>query len=86
MPTLVRGDRDATFLDAPGVGADDLFAVVDSVLAAMADAAILTVFTDQPGISDAAAEWCVSHRVELVAVIAHEGGGETLALRRSGIA
>ena len=84
MPTLVHGDRDAAFLDVPGVGADDLFAIVRQVLAEMASDAILTVFTDQPGIAEAAAEWYAVHAVELIAVIADEAGGETLALRRAG--
>ena len=85
VPTLAHSDSGAAFLDAPGVDADDLFAIVRRALAAMACDAILTVFTNQPGMSAAAAEWCAAHRVELVAVITHDTGGETLAFRRAGI-
>ena len=58
-PTLVGDSGDAVaFLDAPGLGAQELLDAVDGVLASMSDGAILTVFTDDPTAPHIAADWC----------------------------
>jgi hypothetical protein len=84
-PTLVADSRDAVaFLDAPGLGAHELLAAVDSVLASMSDGAILTVFTDDPTAPRVAADWFAGRRDELLAVIPHsDRDGTSLTLRRA---
>lgn len=84
MPTLAHGDGDAAFLDAPGVGADDLFDTIRRILDGMTGDAVLTVFTDDLAVAAAAGGWCTAQGIELVALIAHDSGGATLALRRAG--
>jgi TusA-related sulfurtransferase len=69
------------FLDASGMDADVLFATIARVLSGMPDAAVLTVFTDDPAAQARADEWCARHGVELLATI-NQDGGTTLALRR----
>ena len=84
-PTLVRECGDAVaFLDGPGLGAQQLLAAVDSVVARMSDGAILTVFTDDPTAPHMAADWSAGRRVELLAVIPHsDRDGTSLTFRRA---
>jgi len=84
-PTLVGDNGDAVaFLDAPGLGAQEVLDAVDSVLASMSDGAILTVFTDDPTAPQVAADWCAGRRVELLAVIPHsDRDGTSLTFRRA---
>jgi TusA-related sulfurtransferase len=84
-PTLVGGSGDSVaFLDAPGLGARELLGAVESVLASMADGAILTVFTDDPTAPQLAAEWSNDRRIEIVAVIPHTDlDGTSLTFRRA---
>ena len=84
-PTLVGDCGDAiAFLDAPGVGAQELLAAIVRVLTSMCDGAILTVFTDDPTAPQIAADWSAGRRVELLAVIPHrDRDGTSLTFRRA---
>jgi hypothetical protein len=84
-PRLVGDSADAVaFLDAPGLGAEELLDAVDGVLRGMSDGAILTVFTDDPTAPRLAAHWSAIGRVDVVAVIPHrERTGTTLTFRRA---
>jgi TusA-related sulfurtransferase len=84
-PTLVGDGGDAVaFLDAPGLGAQELLAAVVRVLASMSDGAILTVFTDDPTAPHMAADWSAGRRIELLAVIPHsDRDGTSLTFRRA---
>ena len=83
--TLVGDSGDAVaFLDAPGLGAQELLDAVDRVLATMTDGAILTVFTDDPTALDMVEDWVSGRAVELLAVIPHgDRPGTTLTFRRA---
>jgi len=83
-PTLVGDSGEAVaFLDAPGLGAQELLDAVDGVLAKMSDGAILTVFTDDPAAPHMAADWSAGRDVELLAVIPHgDRTGTTLTFQR----
>jgi TusA-related sulfurtransferase len=83
--TLIGDSGNAVaFLDAPGLGAQELLGAVDSVLESMCDGAILTVFTDDPTAPQMAADWSAGRRVELLAVIPHsDPDGTSLTFRRA---
>jgi hypothetical protein len=83
-PRLVGDGGDAVaFLDAPGLGGQELLDAVAGVLASMSDGAILTVFTDDPTAPHTAPGWCTSC-VELLAVIPlGDRTGATLTFRRA---
>ena len=79
-----HGGDAVAFLDAPGLGAQELLDAVHQVLASMSDGAILTVFTDDPAAQHLATDWYTDDRIELVAVIPHsDRDGTTLTFRRA---
>jgi TusA-related sulfurtransferase len=83
--TLVADSGDAVaFLDAPGLGAQELLDAVDCVLATMSVGAILTVFTDDPTALHVVEDWVSGRAVDLLAIIPHgDGTGTTLTFRRA---
>jgi TusA-related sulfurtransferase len=83
--TLVGDSGDAVaFLDAPGLGAQELLDAIEAVLATMSDGAILTVFTDDPTALHVVEDWVSGRAVDLLAIIPHgDGTGTTLTFRRA---
>ena len=75
------GSRAVGFIDAPELDAGELIDVIVKAFSALAEDAVLTVYTNQVLASDVAARGA-KHGIELVHAVAH-ADGTTYVLRRS---
>jgi hypothetical protein len=69
------------FLDAPNLAPAALSVAIRKAFSALSTEAVLTVYNDHPGGSDAVDELCQESEVDLVGVIRHPKGGTTFTLR-----
>jgi TusA-related sulfurtransferase len=82
-PTLI-GDSGETvgFLDAPGLGPDQLRTAIAEALQSLAAGSVLTVYNDHPSSDATVADLCQGEGLALVNTIRHSAGGTTFALRK----